>query len=735
MKWFYIISLALAGALVYSPMLFLDSRPDRPYAGLVVGYREDGTPIRKEQPIVRYDSYGAAVKSIDPATCGDTTSAMIQANFYEGLYTYHLLKRDPLVVVPQLAADMPQISADGLTYTIRLKAGVKYSRNACFGTEKDGQFKTRTVRAEDFVLALKRCADYHIQTGLSWAFLSKRVRGLDEFRAKCQGIPEELKEAFEAIDASREAGRSESTPKDVKEAAERVAKWVRGLYPAPGVEDAFTKIAAWVKAPKAEMPSDVKEAFAAADEWRKGMGGYKAGDFSRYDLPVEGLRSLDELTLQIRLREGFPQFTYVLAMSVYAPIPREAIEYWLARDKGDQPIPVQRRSTEFKASEQVVGTGAYLLNIFERKHKIVLVRNPEFREDYYPTAGAPGDKEAGLLADAGKRVPFIDVLEYDFMPEAYSTWMRFLAKQTDAAGIPRETFEFIVTPDQELAAEWKKRHIYMRKAWSPSVYWIVFNMEDKVLGTSKSLRQALCLAFDVENYIKVLRSGRAKRAVNILPSNFPKNYPAHDLAGPGPYYGLDLDAARKKLEEAKKELAAAGLLKNGEIPKLTFDMGDRTPRASSFGEFVRQQFRKVGVEVKVIYNDWPTLQSKVHNKQSQMYTMGWHADYPDAENFLQLFYSPNIEKGTNNSNYSRPEFDRLYERIRTMADSPERTKLCAEMVNMISQDCPVLLLTEPLGFVLIYDWVSNVKPHPIGYGFAKYRRIDPERRARLGGRR
>jgi ABC-type transport system substrate-binding protein len=140
------------------------------------------------------------------------------------------------------------------------------------------------------------------------------------------------------------------------------------------------------------------------------------------------------------------------------------------------------------------------------------------------------------------------------------------------------------------------------------------------------------------------------------------------------------------------------------------------------------------VRLKFELMDWPTLQEKVNNKQTQIYTMGWHGDYPDAENFLQLFYSPNIAKGTNNANYTNKAFDRLYEQIRTMDDSPRRTALYAQMAQMISEDCPVLLLSEPLSFVLTYDWVRNVKAHPFGYGFFKYHRIDTELRHKLGGR-
>lgn len=626
MKWFYIVAVVITGLLVVLPLLFLPRPPEDEYAG----------------KIVKYSSYGAEVKSIDPATCGDTTSAGVQGNFYEGLYTYHWLKR-PLEVVPQLAAEMPRVSPDRLTYTIKLKAGVTYSRNACFGKDPDGTLRTRAVRADDFVLAFKRVADYHINTGLAWAFLSDRVVGLDA--------------------------------------------------------------------------------------WRKKSKEYKAGDFSRYDLPVAGVKALGEHSLQIKLRERFPQMIYVLAMSVYAPVPREAVDYWLAQRDGKD-IPVERRTTEFSEAEQVVGTGPYLLKQFQRKSLIVLERNPDFREQLYPAEGGPGDRQAGLLDDAGKKVPFIDVVRMDFVREDYPAWMRFLTKQTDGSGIPKEVFEFVITPDKGLEDKWATRGIRLLKYESPAVYWLVFNVEDPVMGASKALRWALCLAYDVENHIKVLYNGRGKRAVNILPSSFK----THAVAGPGPYYRLDLDLARKKIAEAKKELAARGLLENGRIPELRLDLPGRDRPYIRMGEFVQQQFKKLGIELRVIPNDWATVQGKVQNKQCQIYIMGWHADYPDAENFLQLFYSPNIAKQTNNSNYSNPAFDALYETVRVMDDTPERTALYARMVKMISEDCPVLLLSEALSFVLVYDWVSNIKPHPIGYGYLRYQRIDPVRRKQMGGR-
>lgn len=116
MRWFYALSLLVVAALVASPFALLKEEKLDRFAGKVVGH----------------NIYGAKVNSVDSATCGDTTSTAIQGNFYEGLYTYHYLKR-PVEVIEQPADEMPQVSSDGPTYTIKLKKDVKYFRNPCVG--------------------------------------------------------------------------------------------------------------------------------------------------------------------------------------------------------------------------------------------------------------------------------------------------------------------------------------------------------------------------------------------------------------------------------------------------------------------------------------------------------------------------------------------------------------------------------------------------------------------------
>ena len=635
MNWFYAIAISITAALMAAPFWLLEPEQSERFKGKVI----------------QYTAYTAKVNSIDPATCGDTTSAAIQGNLYEGLYTYHYLKR-PVEVIPELAESLPVISKDGMTYTIKLKKGVKYSRNPCFGREPGGKqkYKTRDVTAHDFVLAYKRVADYHVNTRLALAFIKSNLKGVREYRRSTRH--------------------------------------------------------------------------------------YEPGEFSRYDKEdLPGVVAIDDYTLRFNLAKPFPQFLFVLAMQCYAPVPREVITYHLAtQDNGSggrKPLPIKERSAEILRAEAVVGTGAYVLTRWVRASKIILERNPDFHETLYPSQGAPGDDKRGLLKDAGKPLPFVDVKNLTCVVESNPRWMLFRDKQQDYAGIPPKVFDTVISPSRELLDDWKKQGIRLLKGPYPAIYWIAFNMEDKVVGKSKALRQALYLSFDVDKYIDVVWNGRGKRAVNIIPSTFK----GHNEVGRGPYARVDLDAAGKKIEQAKKELADAGVIKPGEdIPVITLDLAGRDELYHRMAEFMMGEFRKIGVRFKAELNDWPTLQAKVQSRRFQACTLGWHADYPDAENFLQNFYSPNIELNTNYVNYINEEFDRLFEAAGKYSNIDDRVPLYAKMGKMIAEDVPVMLLSEPILYTLLRPWAHNYKSHPIAYGLGKYTRLDVKARIKDGGR-
>jgi len=458
------------------------------------------------------------------------------------------------------------------------------------------------------------------------------------------------------------------------------------------------------------------------DDFRRQTQQDPGTDLSRYDQPVVGLTARDHQTLRIVLAEPVPQFGYVLAMINYAPIPREAIEYHLATEAEGpgrrRPARPSDRLTEFTAADMLPTTGPYVLRAFQRKRRILLQRNALYR-----TEGEPNSASTQTASSQP------DVIQFEYAPEACSAWMRFVHGQTDTAGIPREIFETVIGPQGHTIDSLSGDRVTLIAYESPAVYWLAFNMDDPVLLASPSLRRALCLGVDVDSWIRVLHNGRGVRADNIIPAELA----GHAEAGHGPYYRLDRAEARRQLDLARKELAEAGLLDDNHIPALRVELGATGERGRQRGAFITQQFAKLGLRVAVRLSDRPTLQQRVRAGQTQIHAAGWHAVYPDAEAFLRLFASKNIENGANVTRYRNDEYDALYGAARLMDDSPERTGLYAQMARLIARDCPVLLLSQPRSYVLAHEWVDNIRPHPFDPRAGVLRRINAALRRQLRG--
>ena len=551
----------------------------------------------------------AKISSFDPGNINDTTSSSVASQIYECLYQYHFLKR-PYEAIPQLAEDMPQVSADGLTYTIKIKKGVHFADDKCF---KNG--KGRELKAEDFVFSLKRIANMRY-VSKNWWYLDNKIVGLNEFRD-------------------------------------------------------YTK--------------DCKTEYDA--------------DYSR---PVEGLQATDDYTLVIKLKKPWPQLIYVLAYSSMAAVPKEAVDYYR-----DQII------------SHPVGTGPYILKMWRRGSYVELVRNPNFRVELYPSEGAPGDAQAGYLEDAGKRLPFADRITWTIVEESQPAWLLFMQGRVDASGIPKDNYAEVFNENRELTPKMKQLNMKMETYSDPSTYWLGFNMEDPVLGKNKPLREAISRAIDRKKYIDLFSNGRNVVADGFIPPVISSYDPTIKEKG---YAKYDPNEAIELIKEAEK-------INGGPIPELKLSMPGTDSVIVQYGQFFKRQFDAVGLNVTMEYMDWPTYLNKISTKSAQMFSSGWVADYPDAENFLQLFYSENISPGANNFNYVNPEFDNLYKKFSVMPDSPERTELYRQAERMVLDDYPAAFLVHQVAYALYHDWYKNYKPSAFAYNLSKYRRIDLAKRA------
>lgn len=432
-----------------------------------------------------------------------------------------------------------------------------------------------------------------------------------------------------------------------------------------------------------------------------------------YDRPVEGLQATDRYTLQLTLTRPYPQFLYILAMHYAFAVPREAVEYYGA-DFLNHPV----------------GTGAFALKDWQRNYRVEFMRNPAWekhgRIDRYPDIGAPGDREAGLLEPAGEPLPFLDgIVEY-VVGDSQTQWLMFLSGQFDRfGGISRDNWDAVITPDRSLDPELAAKGIRLWAEPTIDIFYIGFNMDDPLLRDHPGLRQALSAAFDRESWVQFFND-RIMKATAPVPPGL-----AGHISEPHPY-GYDLELAKQRLAEAGFPDGIDP--ETGRRLELTIDIGSAdSAEAIQSTELVVDFMRRIGIDLKPQYNHWPAFLEKISRRQIQLYRLGWIADYPDAENFLQLFYGPNRSPGPNHSAYSNPEFDALYEKARVMQDSPERTALYEEMSEMVRRDCPWILTHYRLSYSLTYEWLEHFKYHDFPYLNTKYLKINETLRTQGGG--
>ena len=424
---------------------------------------------------------------------------------------------------------------------------------------------------------------------------------------------------------------------------------------------------------------------------------------TNYELEVEGLKALDRYTFQIKLKEPYPQLLYILTMSYTAAVPREAIEHY-----------------EDEFLNHPVGTGPFKLKEWIRGSRVVLVRNPDFRREFYPSTGEEGDRELGHLDNTGKRIPFLDRIDIRIILEDQPMWLEFMNGRLDVSGIPKDNFDSAVAADRQLTPEMRKKGIKLWKCPLLQVTYISFNTEDPLFKNNKLLRQAISLAYDESRVIKMFND-RLIPAVGPIPPGIE----GYEKDRVNPYRKFDLDKAKEFLAKAEYP---GGKDRDGKQLRLTYEATGTDTTTRQRSELFVDDMKRLGIEVDITYNTWPAFLRKIRRRQAQIFGLTWIADYPDAENFLQLFYGPNSSPGPNNANFDTPEFNKLYEKIRTMPDSPERTEIYKKMVDILMEETPWIFATHPLAYTLQYDWLKNFKPHDVGYNLCKYYRIDTKLR-------
>ena len=675
-------------------------------------------PAADEGKSIFYTAFTERPKHLDPAQAYSENEYEFLAQIYAPPLQYHYLKR-PYQLVPLAASIMPTVrywdkqhrplpdtaTAEQIAYSvyeIHIKPNMRYQPHPAFARDAAGKPEydhltshdlrdihalsdfphsgTRIVTAADYAYQIKRLAHPQLHLPI-FGVMSEYIVGLKEYAAMLQ---QELKKN----------------------------------------PDAFL-------------------------------------DLNKYPLP--GVQVIDEHTYRIKVYGKYPQFAYWLAMPFFAPMPPEAERFYAQAGM---------RERNLILDWWPVGSGPYYLSENNPNQRMVLTRNPYYDSETYPAEGETGDAAAGLLADAGKPLPLIDQIVFTREKESIPYWNKFLQGYYDASGISSDSFDQAVQVnvggEATVTDAMRAQGITLSTAVATSTMYTGFNWLDAVVGEScasvavcdperaRKLRQAIAIAVDFEEFVSIFANGRGVTAQSPIPPGIfgyrdgeaGINHYVYDWVDGGvnsasslPDSGLPTFGApkRKSIETAKRLLAEAGYpggvdAQTRQPLVINLDTTANGVGDKSRLDWLRKQFNKINVQLVARSTDYNRFQDKIRKGDTQMFYFGWNADYPDPENFLFLLsgaQSKVSKGGENAANYSNPEYDKLFEQMKNMENSPARQAIIDRMLEIVRRDSPWLWGFHPKNYVLQHSWLSNVKANVMANNKLKYWRVDAQRRAAL----
>lgn len=541
----------------------------------------------------------AAETGFDPVATNDLYSAGIDDSIFETLYTYDYLAR-PFKLIPQTATSLPQISEDGLTYTIHIKPNIFFADDPVFKGKK------RELTSYDYAYSFKRIIDPNLRSPNSDLFDGKLV-GTDEL-----------------IEKAKQTGAL------------------------------------------------------------------------NYHQPIEGIQTPDKYTLILKLKEKDYNLPMILAHTPTAAMAKEVVDTY--------------KDAQGFVLSHPVGTGPYYLSKWIRGSRIVLKANPNYRGFIWNfKSDDPDDKK--IIADmTGKKMPQIGIVDIQIIPESQSQWLAFRQKRLDWFDVTPSLSPKILE-NGKLKSEYIEQGITLNTSPDLSGYYTFWNMQDPIVGgLSKekiALRRAMSMAFSHDRYLSIVNNNTGLPLYSIIPTNvvgYDENFKTSR-----PY---NIQAANLLLDKYQYRIGKDGYrtLPNGK-PLVIYYSTPVSNSSIASTEFWQRSLEKIHIRLIVKSMQFPEYLKAQKQCSVQMGLQGWIADYPDGDNFLQLFYGKNIHVSNFNC-VSIPQFNALYKKSKSLPADPERQALFLEMMRLLEVYASVLPIYTPNKNFVIQPYVQGFKNHP-----------------------
>ena len=357
---------------------------------------------------------------------------------------------------------------------------------------------------------------------------------------------------------------------------------------------------------------------------------------------VESTKAVDDTTFVIHLKEPFSPFLSMLGMAYCSVVPREVVEHY-GKDFRNHPC----------------GTGPFQFQYWKEGVKLVLRKNPLYFE----------------RDDEGSPLPYLDAVAVTFIVDRQTVFLEFIKGNLDFMNSLDASYkDEILTLDGQLKDKYADR-IDMVSTPFLNTEYLGFNMEDNGILRDQRLRQAINLGFDRRKMMRYLRNNVGAPGTGGF---IPKGLPGYSDCG----YEYDPLRAKQLLADVKKE--------HGPLPSLKLST---TSNYLDLCKYIQQQLGLLGLTIEVDVNPPAPLREQMAQGKLPWFRGSWVADYPDAENYLSLFYGPNrTPAGPNYTRFKNPRIDKIYKKLRSENNPERRVELYREMDSLVMQEAPVMVL-------------------------------------------
>jgi len=564
---------------------------------------------------VLHAAFPAAETGFDPQAAGDEYSNSVNRVIFDTLYKYDYLAR-PYKMVPNTAAGMPEIAADGRTWKIRIRPRIYFSDDPVFKGQR------RELTAADYVYGMKRVLDPQMRSN-SLQALDGRFLGAEPVVAK-----------------AKETGKFD------------------------------------------------------------------------YDAPIEGLQALDRYTLQLKLNFADAELLSNLTTVATSGVAREVIEAYADGAGWVMANPV--------------GTGPYRLKEWRRGQKIVLEANPNFRDEYYPESNSPDDRPFAKYK--GRKIPLTGRVEISIIEESNPRLLAFEQGDLDYTAVPPDLVSTALDPGNKLKPRFAKEGITLARGIQPAITYSYFNMEDGIVGgytaEKVALRRAIGMAYNVDEEIRVLRSGQAEPATQPLPPIVTGYNPK--LSGHAKYDPAAAKALLDKFGYVDRDKDGWRDLPDGKPLVLKIANG---PNAidRQYAELWQKSMNAVALRVEFNTQKFADNLKAARLGQLQMWFLGNIATTPEGFGFMGLLYGGNAGF-SNLARFKLPQFDKLYEEARSMPDGAERNRMLQRMSELVTAYAPWNLHAYRYENVLVQPWLTGYKYNAFNRHPWAYYDVDSKRR-------